>query len=336
MEDFDFSSWKKQFPSAVVDELEDNGFDSYPALVNATEEDIASLNLKRGHHVAVRSAITSLRAAAATASSTQPSFRPPPSASQPPTHLLLDDLLKTSAATVNTARVDLEPTAFLATRKPGERVLRVTDFISTCSLAEEEEEVELGGGLKLRLPRNSKPKLDTVTPAQFLAANARIMASLLESGRLAETEILDYLSYTAKIGEMATRYTWGSVLLYDDQYRHSQAAYGFRWGSDSQHLALVALRERTPTTFNNTKQPNQRPSGFRGRGSEQQVKAPSSRPVAPSGKQICQQWNRGHCTFTPNCQYEHVCATCFQPTHPASRHPQNATVAHPGGPLSHP
>jgi hypothetical protein len=79
--------------------------------------------------------------------------------------------------------------------------------------------VELGGGLSIRLPRQTKPKLENVTPAQFIAANARIMATLIESGRLADTEVLDYLAYTAKVGEMATRYTWGSVLLYDDHYR---------------------------------------------------------------------------------------------------------------------
>jgi hypothetical protein len=228
----------------------------------------------------------------------------------------LDELLRMSTPGTGTAslgggRVDLDPTVFLRTRS-GE-ALQITDFIAFREA--EQQEIELKEGVFIRLA-SGKPKLDTVSPAQFLAANSRIMAKLIETGRLSGQGIIDYLAYTAKVGEMACRYTWSSVLAYDQQYRVSQAAYGFRWGSDSQHLAMVALRERQPTTNQPPHQRHQsRPTGTR-----------LPRTVGPSGKEVCVQWNRGHCSFAQRCQYEHCCSICLQPSHPATSHPSAAVT----------
>lgn len=142
------------------------------------------------------------------------------------------------------------------------------------------------------------------------------MAKLIETGRLSGRCIVDYLAYTAKLGEMASRYTWSSVLAYDHQYRVSQAAYGFRWGSDSQHLAMVALRERQPTNHQQHADRRQQSRPTR----------PSQRIVGPSGKEVCMQWNRGHCSFAQRCQYEHCCSVCLQPVHRATSHPSAAAA----------
>jgi hypothetical protein len=307
MADLDLTEWltAKKLPQAVATALKDHGFDTLEVLTIATPEDFASLDLKRGHLVALRAAVAELQTSSPQASRLTRTS---------PTHLL-DELLKTTpAGGSGGGRIDLEPTAFLCTKR-GEKPLRIIDFINLQEVREDEE-VELGGGLSIRLPRQTKPKLENVTPAQFIAANARIMATLIESGRLADTEVLDYLAYTAKVGEMATRYTWGSVLLYDDHYRHSQVAYGFRWGCDSQHLAVIALRERTQ----DSRIPNSRPGTTNHRTSTTRTHPP--RLAAPSGKQVCQQWNRGNCTFSPNCKYEHVCSVCLQRSHPATSHTQ--------------
>nr|KAG5688723.1 hypothetical protein BaRGS_032058 [Batillaria attramentaria] len=53
-----------------------------------------------------------------------------------------------------------------------------------------------------------KSRLDSVSPAQYLAAYSRILARLIEIGHLSGQGIIDYLAYTAKVSEMATRYTW--------------------------------------------------------------------------------------------------------------------------------
>ena len=55
---------------------------------------------------------------------------------------------------------------------------------------------------------------------------------------------LDYLSHTSKMGELATRYTWSSVILLHDEYRRQQAAYRFHWGSDTPQLGLSSRPRR--------------------------------------------------------------------------------------------
>jgi len=306
MAQFAFSEWKKKFPADVGTTLEESGINTYEVLIHTTSDDLATLDLKRGHLIAVRTAIAELRQEAVGT----PSAMTATTAAAAST-TALDDLLGSRGdgggvpVGGGAGRVDLDPTAFLNTRRPGEPALRIVDFINTCNW-QQEQEVELGGGVAIRLPRQ-KPRLDSVSPAQWIAANARIMATMLETGRLSASGTMDYLAYTAKVGEMAARYSWTSVLLYDDQYRQNQAAYNFRWGSDSQHLALVALRERT------TDDRGKRPPPPR-------TKHPQAGVVGRSGKQICQQWNRGRCHFEPNCQFEHACSVCLRSDHCASKH----------------
>ena len=63
-----------------------------------------------------------------------------------------------------------------------------------------------------------KLKLENISPTQWISANARIMAELLRQGKLQQHQIPLYLSYTAKIGDLALRYAWQSVLAYDNEY----------------------------------------------------------------------------------------------------------------------
>ena len=53
----------------------------------------------------------------------------------------------------------------------------------------------------------------------WIAANARITAALYYSDDLDHGEAKDYMAYTAKIGKLASRYTWASVLAYVQEYR---------------------------------------------------------------------------------------------------------------------
>ena len=55
-------------------------------------------------------------------------------------------------------------------------------------------------------------------------------AQLINSGELSsKDDILDYVAYTSKIGELACRLAWQSVLVYDQECRAMQAAGGFGW-----------------------------------------------------------------------------------------------------------
>ena len=60
----------------------------------------------------------------------------------------------------------------------------------------------------------------------WIAANARIMGALYDSDDLDHGAAKDYMAYTAKTGELASRYTWASVLAYDQEYRRRQVPMG--------------------------------------------------------------------------------------------------------------
>ena len=115
------------------------------------------------------------------------------------------------------------------------------------------------------------------------------MAALYDSGDLDHVAAKDYMACTAKIGELASRYIRASVLAYDQEYRRRQAAARFRWGSGSQHLCTVLLKEKAAT-----------PTGIKPRGGQ------TGRRVGPGGKKVCIQYNHGKCSYGPRCNFEHV------------------------------
>ena len=93
------------------------------------------------------------------------------------------------------------------------------------------------------------------------------------------------------------------------EYRRRQAAARFRWGSDSQHLCTVLLKEKAAT-----------PTGIKQRGGQ------TGRRVGPGGKEVCIQYNHGKCSYGPRCNFEHVCLLCLQ-AHPQSDHRQQQATA---------
>ena len=162
----------------------------------------------------------------------------------------LGDLLHSTRSTPNTEannplRLDLDPQAYLRKGNTTNNYRPIVNYIPRAANCEEEE-VEIAAGVSIKLKSSAKTKLENVTPAQWTVANARILAELLDDTPASDTKrvTLDYLSHTAKMGELATRYTWSSVILLDDEYRRQQAAYGFRWGSDTPHMSMLVLRER--------------------------------------------------------------------------------------------
>ena len=78
------------------------------------------------------------------------------------------------------------------------------------------------------------------------------MHKLSNTGKLSGLpQIADYLSYTVKVAELLESHTLASVVIYDNEYRKLQHQYGFRWGSDSQHLHTRFLVKRRPLTQSN-------------------------------------------------------------------------------------
>ena len=115
-----------------------------------------------------------------------------------------------------------------------------------------------------------------------------------------------YLKYTEMIGEMACRFTWLSVLHFDEEYRQRQAAQGFAWGTEAPHLSTVTLRDR----------PAHSQVGLR-RGGDKERQA---------GRDYFRQWNAGSCSYGAKCRFDHLCSTCGK-DHPARDHAVAATTA---------
>jgi len=141
--------------------------------------------------------------------------------------VLLHDLLTTNADGVAigaraTARVDMDPQFYLHKASGEAKPHLITDFVSD-TVTDTEETSSLGPGATLTLTsRGTKPKLHAVSPAMWIAANARIMAALYDSDDMDHGAAKDYMAYTAKIGAgigIETIYTWASVLAYDQEYR---------------------------------------------------------------------------------------------------------------------
>lgn len=168
----------------------------------------------------------------------------------------------------------------------GEKPLLITDFASDLGGPCDSQEQILSEGQEgqsiVLKSASRKVKLDNISPAQWISANARILAELLHVGKLQATQVPNYLAYTAKVGDLALRYSWSSVLHYDYEYRFLQAQYQFEWSKDVPHLATTRLRERL--------------NGSTPSSAKSQTKKP-----------VCRNFNTKGCSFT-NCSYRHVCS----------------------------
>ena len=185
---------------------------------------------------------------------------------------------------------------------------RIVDFVPDAArmgTVDEDDGIQVGPGLKL-VQTGKKRGLETVTISQWMAANASILAELVQDPSVPDKVnfMLDYQGYTAKIGVLAATHTWKSVIQWDDEYRQKQHQYNFRWGSESAHLNLIRLVPREQQQ-QKKKEPEQKKAG----------KGPSK--GQPS---ICFNWNKGTaCRYTP-CPFQHVCEHCESPSHPKMHH----------------
>lgn len=193
----------------------------------------------------------------------------------------------------------------------------ITEFVT----GNMEEEIVVGGNGAQQVVLKSgpkKPKIESVTLAQWSVANLAILYRLLGDGKLNATNILDYLSYTTKICQLVQRFNLVSVLLYDREYRKLQSAHNFRWGTDVPHLQSVHLQARIPkqsTSFN----------GKANVGGPQ--KTPPQGPFTADGRIICKLFNsKGGCHFK-DCKFVHQCSQsgCKQP-HSAVTHAQSKNM----------
>jgi hypothetical protein len=297
MAQFNFKDFveKNELSTELQDVLSSAGFNTFLAIKNAAIQDIKELKVGPGHRVHIISAIKCVQEANGGG----------PLCDKP----IQDNTPSLGGLEALLSRMDLHaPQARGLTAARGETYHKIIDFLPSGVVAVEEE-VALGAGLTLKM--NSKPKLEKVSPAAWIVANSRIMGHLLADPKF---NAVEYLRYSEMIGELGCRYTWQSVLLFDDEYRQRQWTEQFPWGTSAPHLSTVVLRDRALQPF--------RPSNGRG-GAPASSSQRAGHTSAAGRKETCRQFNRGQCSYGGDCIYRHACATCGGP-HPARDHGQSS------------
>ena len=184
----------------------------------------------------------------------------------------------------------------------GERVLRIIDFIEKLVPNSEEHTISEVGSTRLLVSFGSKkPKLESVSLAQWVIGNTRIFHTLLQLGRLlSQADVQHYLAYTVKIMELSTRFSWASVLKHDDEFRHLQATYNYPWSYDSPHLHTVLLEPISASSQTKFLSP---PKSNSNNGSVSTV----SGNLTPEGKVLCRNYNRIKGCILRDCSFVHAC-----------------------------
>ena len=187
------------------------------------------------------------------------------------------------------------------------KALRIVDFVSRIRPAEDEKVLSYDNNCKLALIlQDSKRKLSSVSIEQYSIANLRVFYELLFSGKLSTLlHVQEYLSYAIKILELATKYTWQSVLQYDDEFRILQHTYGFSWSTDHSHLHEVVLIPRWAAKLHrgsgHSLESPKNPSDFSSKGLSNIVSH------LLNGSEICRMFNsRKGCQKSP-CKFSHAC-----------------------------
>ena len=202
--------------------------------------------------------------------------------------------------------------------------LRIIDFVCRLRPSDDERILSSDDNCKLTLSLNdSKPKLSSVSVEQYNIANLRIFYELLCSNKLnSMQDVRDYLTFSIKALELATKYTWESVLLYDDEFRILQHTYGFPWSTDNSHLHEVALIPRWAAGLhrgNNGHNPPPRHGGINSSGNESNAFF--------SNKEFIHHSSRFRLrNFQAPCKYSHSCngrvgSQACGKSHPGCHHP---------------
>ena len=124
--------------------------------------------------------------------------------------------------------------------------LLIQDFVSKVTAEEDEDVIQLGQNARLSVNVGHKcPKLSDISISEWNVAN-KILFHLIETGRLPTYgDIKSYLVYSVKINQLASKYSWLSVLQYDQDYRINRNRYSFPWTYDNMHMHTYLLNPRS-------------------------------------------------------------------------------------------
>ena len=304
--DVDIWSRSNNIAEVSMKKLKEQGFTKVEDLYLLSPPDLERLKLPLRDEVKLRAALQDVQRTKPTPSQPQTSEEPKD----------LRNILNELNIGINkqTAPVPSpvdDPLVYL-TQPSGEKVAYydIVDFVPGVVNVKERFILPGGDGRVVFESGPKRPKLESVSPCQWGAANARIMYKLISEGSLNGDAIQQYLAYTVKICQLGQRFMWNTVLMYDRQYRELQATLNFHWGVDCPHLHQVALREKPIPKFT----PESRSRSFNTNHKQDKV------IDHKSGKEVCMQYNTNNCPRGESCRYAHVCLVCFR-SHSKRDHP---------------
>ena len=115
-------------------------------------------------------------------------------------------------------------------------------------------------------------------------------------------KVLDLLKYKKMIQDASRSFKWDSVLPYDYQFCQYIVEYPtMSWGIKNAELYLecfngyIALPPKVPKNFSTGNHPK------------------------GSGTLICNNFNKGLCTWGKSCKFEHKCFKCKSMGHPTTK-----------------
>ena len=109
---------------------------------------------------------------------------------------------------------------------------------------------------------------------------------------------LELIQYNHIIHMAALTYTWDNVYLYDRDFRFHITKYPLRsWAVILQQSWMMRLKDRNKSEGGSGK------SGKFGK--------------TKFGRDVCWQYNSGHCSFGASCKFDHRCAICNKFRHGA-------------------
>ncbi len=230
------------------------------------------------------------------------------------------------------AHVQLERPAHIASASStavnsatSKRVKDITDYlwIRPTSLNNENDfDVKVQNG-KLTFDTR-KPQLGSVSVEMWGYASINILEEMVKEGASGKV-VSGYHAYMRDIFRLASRNVWGSVLLYDKEYRQLQFQEGFEWGTPYPQLREHQLIRKGEAFYHGdtTRDDNSRKGRrFYGDTNNKSYQGSSTREKGPftfDGREICRKFNSAFSCQLADCKMVHVCSVC-RGQHPSHMH----------------
>jgi hypothetical protein len=203
--------------------------------------------------------------------------------------------------------------------RPGEDLFLPVNFCSHLKghRSEDEELACTEGGTKLYLGSGAGKKVtpDKLNQGLFLGANARILSRIIPN---ITPEVVNYLDYIRKIGDLLVNYTSTSVYHLDHEHRFEvcerSSSIPFNFIDPTLSLNLLKKKDAVQN------QSNVRGTSTGKSGVNSGAKGANS--VSKNQGAPCWQYNQpAGCQFEPNCKYPHHCnVPGCKGDHPSYKH----------------